>query len=100
MNSTIDSRLRQKTISYIILGILIVIILAAYIYITISSKEASPTTAPTATNLEWPIVTLTPEQSAAKAAAIAQVENQQPVPLTAAQSSAKAAAIAKMQAQK
>lgn len=97
MNTTIDSRLRRKTMVYIIIGIIIVILLAVYIYMTISAKQNSVnhTLAP---QNEQP-VTLTPEQAATKVAIINQITSEQPNQLTPKNAAAKEAALSKLEAE-
>ncbi len=82
----------HKTVAYIILGIVVVIALAVYIYIVLSANPAVKESPPAVTTSGR--AGLTPEQAAAKQALIAsQLAEQKPQPLTTAQASAKAALI-------
>ena len=92
---------RHRTVIYIIVGIIIVVILGVYIYSVLSNRQASPApqvveVQPSASGL----VALTPEESAQKAAIIASVMSQTAVPLSTAQASVKATLIKKIQSGK
>ena len=93
MNPTIDPGLRRRTITYIIIGIIVVVVLAVYIYTAISKKQSDiKNAASAATNSSaLPVSTLTPEQAAEKAAIISKITSESPTTLTPAQAAQKAA---------
>jgi flagellar basal body-associated protein FliL len=98
MNTTIDSRLRRKTMVYIIIGIIIVILLAVYIYMTISAKQNSVNQQAITSQNGQP-VTLTRQQAAAKVAVIDQITSEQPNQLSSKNAPAREAALSKLESE-
>jgi nitric oxide reductase large subunit len=87
----------QKTIAYVILGIVVVIALGIYIYMGLSAAPAAPEV-PVATGPVSPQqVILTPEEAAAKAQLLASMSGMSIETLTRQQASAKAAVLSEEQ---
>jgi hypothetical protein len=88
----------SKPLAYIIAGIVVIVFLGAYIYYML--ENANPAANQSGSNGAVPVagqVILTPEQSAAKKAIIANIYSQKPIQLTPAQTAVKAAALKQAQ---
>jgi hypothetical protein len=83
---------KDKVVAYIVIGIIVVIGIALYVYMQLASMSAQQVVVVPSRHSSGPVV-LTPAQSAAKTEAIEAVTVQKPVPLTKKQSAAKAAII-------
>ena len=84
---------KDRVVAYIIIGIVVVALIALYIYMQLAGMSAQQQAAPTQVGpLGGPTV-LSSSQSSAKAAAIEAVTVQKPVSLTKKQSATKAAVI-------
>ena len=88
----------NKTSVYIIIAIILIVVLAAFIYTVLSLHSGTSTVAESDQTQNVTLRMLTPEESAEKTATIEDVNNQKPITLTPAQAAAKAAIISKIEA--
>ena len=91
---------RHKTVAYIIVAIIIVIILGLYVYSVLSVSQTTPTSQVAPRSSTSGLIMLTPAESAQKAALIQSFMSQGVAPVSVSQASTKAALVKKFQSGK